>query len=46
MCDRHEIGLSEKHERGAMIGGELERSARVVNGAIVRKPEDACTEAA
>jgi hypothetical protein len=29
--DRHEVGLTEEHERGAMVGGKLKRADRVLD---------------
>jgi len=48
VCDGHEIGLSQEHERGAMVGGELVRADRMLDNhlAIGRPPEETGTEAA
>jgi hypothetical protein len=44
--DRHEVGVTEEHERGPMVGGELDRADRVLDHirAVGLPPEDASTE--
>jgi len=44
---RHEVGLSEEHERRAMVEGQLDRADRVLDRdlAVGRPPEDPSAEA-